>query len=89
MIKFIFNKDSKKKFLNFEEDLRNRIISKLKTLHIHPDIFSVLIKMKDCTNSTHRLRIGNYRLILFLKNQQGDDYEFVIVDIGHRREIYK
>lgn len=89
MIKFIFSKDSKKKFLNFEKDIQERILFKLRNLDSHPDIFSILVKMKDCNHSTHRLRIGNYRIILFLKNQQEDNCEFIIVNIGHRREIYR
>lgn len=89
MIKFIFSKGSKKKFLNFEKDLQDRILFKLRNLNDHSNIFSVLVKMKDCNHSTHRLRIGNYRIVLFLKNQQEDNYEFIIVDIGHRKEIYR
>lgn len=89
MIKFIFAKDGKKKFLNLEKDIQDRILFKLRNFNNHTNIFSVLVKMKDCDHSTHRLRIGNYRIVLFLKNQQKNNYKFIIVDIGHRREIYR
>lgn len=89
MVKFIFTKNSKKKLFNLEKDLQDRIFFKLKSLNNHPDIFSVLVQMKDCQNSTHRLRIGNFRIVMFLKNQKEENFEFVIVDIGHRREIYR
>jgi mRNA-degrading endonuclease RelE of RelBE toxin-antitoxin system len=89
MIKFIFSKDSKKKFLNLEKNLQERVIFKLKSIKDHPYVFSILVQMKDSTNSTHRLRIGNYRIILFLKDQQGANCDFIIVDLGHRKEVYK
>lgn len=89
MVKFIFSKESYKKFSNLEKEIRDRIILKLQNLKNHPDIFSVLVKMKESDNSTHRLRIGNYRIILFLKIQRGNNCEFIIVDLGHRKEIYR
>lgn len=89
MIKFIFSENSKKIFSNLEKDLQNRILTKLGILKTHPDIFSVLMQMKDCDSVTHRLRIGNYRLILRINEQDKNNLEFIVVDIGHRREIYK
>lgn len=89
MVKFIFSKEGYRKFSDLEKEIKDRIILKLKNLKNHPDIFSVLVKMKESNNSTHRLRIGNYRIILFLKMQKVNNCEFIIVDLGHRREVYR
>ena len=51
----------------------------------HPDIFAVLDPLTDMTPATHRIRIGDYRLVL--KWEFGRTFK--ILDIGHRREVYR
>ena len=44
----------------------------------------IINKLNYFNNATHRLRVGKYRIIL---NRVGEK-EFLIVDIGHRKNIY-
>jgi mRNA interferase RelE/StbE len=84
MPEFIFTKYAEKKFLKLPLIERNRIFEKLKELKVCDNIFPFLRKLVDFEPATHRLRIGNYRLILML-----DKGDFLILDVGHRRDIYR
>ena len=75
--------------MSFDKELRLRIGNKLKMLKNHPDIFSILVLMQDSDHSTHRLRIGNYRLLIKLQIQQKDYLHFIVLKIGHRKDIYQ
>jgi len=88
MIKFIFTKQSKQIFETFQKDIQNRIKIKLNNLKTHPDIFSITRKLVNFKKATHRLRIGNYRLILELKADSDPNINFIVLDIGHRKDIY-
>lgn len=89
MITFIFGKESIKEFLELEQVTRERISNKLKVLKNHPNIFSILVKLEDLGLATHRLRIGNIRLILKLEKQSKECVEFFILKLGHRKEVYR
>ena len=86
---FIFTKKAAKIFLKLEQNQQDRIRKKLLQLKEHEDIFSVLKTLKDFDPATHRLRVGNYRLILFLEKNTVEDCIFVILDLGRRDEIYQ
>ncbi len=88
MISFVFTAYAEKAFLKLPNVVQKRITEKLKVLKSHPDIMSVLKQLHDFEPATHRLRIGDYRLILELEKQASDDYEFAVLDVGHRRDIY-
>lgn len=85
MNNFIFTVFAEKKLQKLQKTDQNRIISKLKELKQHPNIFSVLSSLIDFKPATHRLRIGNQKLILTQKNEK----TFIILDLGHRKDIYK
>ncbi|OGJ43111.1 hypothetical protein A3B60_00220 [Candidatus Peregrinibacteria bacterium RIFCSPLOWO2_01_FULL_39_12] len=89
MVIFKFTKYAKRQFLKFENDIQLRITDKLKYLKSHPDIFSILVLMKDSRFTTHRLRVGSYRLILRLNVHKKNYIEFIVVKAGDRREVYK
>ena len=89
MTTFIFTKDGKKAFLKLPKSIQNRILVKLSELKKHNDILSVLKRMNDFEPATHRLRIGSYRLILELTYQDKDNFEFWVLDAGHRKDIYR
>lgn len=89
MITFVFTKVGEKAFLKLSRQEQERIASKLRALKYHADILSVLKRLYDFAPATHRLRIGNYRLILELRNRQKDDFEFWVLDVGHRKDIYR
>ncbi len=89
MIIFKFTTRAKQQFLKLEKNIQSRITDKLKYFKNHPDVFSVLVLMKDSKSTTHRMRVGSYRLILKLIVQEKKYLEFIIVKIGDRKEIYK
>jgi mRNA-degrading endonuclease RelE of RelBE toxin-antitoxin system len=84
---FVFTKKAEKTFRKLPEDAQERIIKKLKELHAHPDIFSVLKNLHNFEPATHRLRIGSYRLILELQTQKPP--KFWVLEVGDRREVYR
>lgn len=89
MVSFVFTKYAEKQFRKLPMSVRNRIISKLKLLKEHPDIFSVVKVLNDLVPATHRLRVGSYRLILELKQQKKEQVVFWILKAQHRRDVYK
>ena len=87
MVRFVFTKQTQKKFLKLPELIQIRFTEKLEELKIHPDLKSLLKPLKDFQPPAYRLRIGSYRLILH--PQTGENFlEYMVVDIGHRRDIY-
>ena len=83
---FVFTKQAKKSFGRLPESARERILAKLKGLKSHPDLFSILRPLINFEPATHRLRIGEYRLVL---GQGKNRSEFWVLDVGHRKEVYK
>lgn len=88
MVVFTFTKYGQKRFYKLSKLLQDRIIKKLQQLKKHQDILSVLKPLYNFEPATHRLHIGDYRVILELKIQKIEYFEFYILDIGHRRDIY-
>ncbi|MCF7830743.1 type II toxin-antitoxin system RelE/ParE family toxin [Candidatus Gracilibacteria bacterium] len=82
---FVFSPPAKKTFEHLELDIQHRIKTKLQFLKEHPDIFCVILPLAHFPPATHKLRVGDYRLIL----EKVADERFLVLDIGHRREIYK
>lgn len=89
MVVFVFTKYGQKRFSKLPKLLQDRIIKKIKQLKKHQDILSVLKPLYNFEPATHLLRIGDYRVILELKSQKINYFEFFILDIGHRRDIYQ
>jgi mRNA-degrading endonuclease RelE of RelBE toxin-antitoxin system len=89
MVTFVFTKPAEKDFAKLSKDVRARMIAKLKEFKNHDDILFVLKRLIDFEPATHRLRIGNFRLILKLNSQEGKNFVFWILNIGHRKDIYK
>lgn len=74
--------------MKLPKDVQGRILQKLLFLKEHKDIFTVLRKLSDFEPATHRLRVGNYRLILQFIGQEKSEMDFLILDVGHRKAIY-
>ncbi|MFA5854693.1 MAG: hypothetical protein WC846_00155 [Candidatus Gracilibacteria bacterium] len=88
MIEFIFTRVAEKQFLALEKDEQERILQKLKTLKLHPDIFSVLkplVAFEDFVVPVSRLRIRSMRLILC---QEKID-KFLVLKVKHRKDVYR
>lgn len=89
MVAFIFTKKAEKCFLALSAKVRERILCKLKALKTHDDIFSILKKLHHLEPATHRLRIGDYRLILQLSERKEEALKFLVLDVGDRKDVYK
>lgn len=89
MVAFVFSKNAERTFLRLSKAIQKRIISKLQELKHHDDIFSILKRLSHFEPAMHRLRIGQYRLILELKKQERSHVIFWILDAGHRKDIYR
>ena len=86
MPEFVFTNWAEKQFRTLPSALQDRIIKKLKQLKTIPDIYVVLKPLHNFGPATHRLRIGDYRLIL--RDNPGQN-RVIVLDIGHRREVYR
>ena len=89
MNQFIFTKKSHKDFEKLQPAEQSRILQKLQLLKKHPDILATVSTVKEMYPITHRLRIGNHRLLLNLHSQTGKHCKFIITQIVHRKEIYR
>ncbi len=82
---FLFTSFAKKRFLKLDKNTQDRIKQKLKKLREHNHIESILKPLTDMKPATHRLRIGNYRLILKYEGKK----EILVLDAWHRDSVYK
>ncbi len=85
MNSFSFTLFAKKNFVRLEEDVQERIVAKLKEMKTHQHIEAVLKPLTDFGPATHRLRIGDYRVIV----QRISKTDFLIIDVDHRRNVYR
>lgn len=84
MIIFNFSTVAHRQLEKFDPQTQKRIVKKLQELKKHPSIFSVLEPVRDLEPATHRLRIGEYRLLISKK-----DKACHILKVGHRRDVYQ
>lgn len=85
MISFIFTRFAQKKFLKLDNVLQERIRGKLRLLKQQEQLAGFLKPLTNFYPATHRLRVGAYRIIV----QRLSEAEYLVLDIGHRSEIYK
>lgn len=69
-------------------EVQERIKKKLAELKTHPDPFALLKKLQGIEPTTHRLRIGSYRLIMDLLSKNEEELTFRILAVGNRKDIY-
>lgn len=89
MVLFVFTKQAEKEFTQLPQVTQQRVLKKLGSLKTHPDIISVLKPLHNFMPATHRLRVGDYRLILSWQKQRKEQFEFLVLAVGHRRDIYQ
>ncbi|MBA7698641.1 hypothetical protein ES703_107321 [subsurface metagenome] len=77
-----FSKIAEKQFYKLEKNVQWRIINSLERIKIRPYHF---VKRKQGT-PYYILRIGNYRAILDIKENK---LLILVIEIGHRKDIYK
>lgn len=82
MYEIAFDKLARKQFKKLNSDLQRRMLSTLERIRIRPHTF-----VKSLSGSQYfRLRVGDYRLILDIKNNQ---LIIIVLELGHRKNIYK
>lgn len=82
MYKVEFSKDAEKQFFKLEKNLQERIVSTLERCQARP--YAHVKKLVG--NDYHRLRVGDYRIILDI---QDNKLMILVIEIGHRKNIYK
>ena len=87
--RFVFTNRCLQQFQGLEPKQQHRIRQKLAGLTGHPDLFSVLMQLKGYEPATHRLRIGNLRVILRFQGGQRGVRTFIIIKVAPRRDIYR
>ena len=83
MIEFQFTNKAKKEFDQLNYVAQNRVIKKLTALKNHSNIMSILKNIYGIKNVSHRMRIGNLRLLIL-----HDNNKFIINKIGYRQNFY-
>jgi len=85
MPRFIFTLRAQKIFEKLEPLVQARIEEKFHNL-TEEDVSPATLKpVSNLKGASHRMRIGPYRLIL----HQKDPCTFWVIDLGHRRDIYR
>jgi len=79
----IFKSKAELQLKKLNKSIQERIINVLERIKIRP--FSYDLKKLQGTNY-YRLRIGEYRAILDIKE---DKLIIIVIEIGHRKNIYK
>jgi mRNA interferase RelE/StbE len=83
MYSIIFNPQAEIQLKKLDKLIQERILNSLDRIKIRP--FSYDVKKLQGT-SYYRLRIGDYRVILDIKQ---DKLIIIVIEIGHRKNIYK
>lgn len=86
---FIFKTPAQKELEALEPISQERILLKLRSLKAHPRLFDVLKPVHGLEPATHRLRVGNYRLLVMLEKSNSEEKTFRILKVAHRREVYR
>jgi mRNA interferase RelE/StbE len=82
MYKIEFSLASEKQLYKLSKDMQVRIISSLERIRIRP--YPHIKKLVGIPY--FRLRVGDYRVILDIKNSE---VVILVIEIGHRSSIYK
>jgi mRNA interferase RelE/StbE len=77
-----FSKLAEEQFLKLDEKIQERILCVLDRIRIRP--FSFVKRLVSCQH--YSMRVGDHRLILDIKH---DKLIIFVVELGHRRNIYK
>jgi mRNA interferase RelE/StbE len=85
MYKLSYSKSALKNLMKIPENVQKRIVEKLNLLKVNPYFKNNNIKKLEGLEG-YRLRIGNYRIIYRIENQ---DYKILVIEIDVRGEVYK
>lgn len=83
--KIIFSDPAEKTFSKLEKPIKKRIADFLET-RVKPDPHLLKEPLHGNKKGLWKYRVGDYRLVCQILNNQ---LTVLVIDIGHRREIYK
>ena len=78
----VFTQIAEKQLMKLDKKIQERILSSLERIRTRPYAF---VK-KLSGYPYYRLRVGDYRVILDIRNKQ---LIIIIIEVGHRKNIYK
>lgn len=81
-----FTKSARKEFLGLDSKHQAKILDSLKLLAISPYSDLLQIKKLKGEESLYRIRIGNYRLVYYIKK---NELLVIVIRIGHRKDVYR
>lgn len=81
-----FHKDALKNIQKLDKKTRNRILDQIDRLAVNPKHPELDIKKMQGIENHYRLRIGTYRVVYTIVN---DQLIIVIIKIGSRGDVYK
>ena len=79
-----FTKKSKRQFVNLDNQVKKRIISKLDFWVESGDPLRFAENLTNSELGEYRFRVGDYRIIFDVEGEN-----IIVLGVGHRREIYK
>ena len=82
MYEIIVSDKAKEQLKKLPQEIKNRIGNVLERIRIRP--FSFVKRLVG--SPYYRLRVGNYRVILNIQNER---LIIFIIELGHRKNIYK
>jgi len=84
--KLFFLKEAVEEFKRLDKSIQRIIREKLELLAKNPEILKNNIKpLKGEYKGFYRLRVGNYRIIYKIDNE---NLIIILIRIGHRKDIY-
>lgn len=82
MYQIAFTTKARKQFSKLEKNIQERIINALERLKFNPERYIT----KLVSSKIYRLRVGDHRILLDLKKEK---LLVLVVEVGHRKNIYK
>jgi mRNA interferase RelE/StbE len=83
MVYSVFLSDrAKKQLIKLEKNIQERIIAALERIKFRPESFVT----KLVGDQAYKFRVGNYRILMDIEKKE---LKILIIEIGHRRNIYK
>ena len=84
--RFLFTRFAEKKFLRLENEAQTRIRAKLEEIRNHQRIESVLKPLTNFGEATHRLRVGDYRVVYAVDEKEKT---ITVYRVRHRKDVYR
>jgi len=82
MFEIVFVKHAYRNLFRLKKQLRERIISVLERVRMHPQKY--LVKLVNYP--AYKLRVGDYRIIVKF---DPESKKLIVLKVDHRRKIYK